>query len=246
MRISRGKAVKLFSRNSPISRLTEFGGVAFSLLVFVAYQILTYLGTYSTNPGGLAVVSAFAPAIIILLFMSWNARYRIVGFSCIIAGCVALWHYRNILVPYLTWANMIQRSGIFALLTAVFGLTLLPGHIPMVSRIAELIHGSLSDRLLLYTRRVTMAWAIFFATMTGLPLIIFLFIPQQLWFLFTNIISAMLVALMFFAEYIVRCRAIPVGDRAGMIEGIHAYFKYSAKTATSKQQQDNSNPGPPQ
>jgi len=240
----RSKAIKLFSRNSPFSRFTAFHGAVFSLLVFIGYQALTYLGSPATSSGGLAVLAAFSPAIIILIFMSWKTHYQIIWFSGIVSACIVLWHYHSILTHYLTWAYMVQRSGIFILLTAVFGVTLLPGHVPMISRIAELIHGPLSEQLALYTRRVTMAWTIFFATMTGLPLVILLFVPHHLLFLLINIISAMLVVSMFFAEYMVRCRAIPAGERSGMMEGIHAYFRYSAKIAPSKQRPRNNHSAP--
>ncbi|WP_437557607.1 hypothetical protein [Acidithiobacillus sulfuriphilus] len=245
MRSLRSKAIKPLSLWSPFIRFTEFYGMVFALLIFVGYQALAYLGSSATKSDGLAVLSAFSPAIVIFLFMSWTTHYRIIWFFCIISGCIALWHYHSTLAHYLTWVYVIQRSGIFVLLTTVFGVTLLPGHTPIISHIADLVHGPLSERVALYTRHVTIAWAFFFATMTGLPLVIFLFAPQHLLFLLTNIITVTLVASMFFAEYIVRCRAIPVGERSGMIEGLHAYFHYSAKSATSKQQQGNSNPGPP-
>ncbi|MHB1268484.1 MAG: COG4648 family protein [Acidithiobacillus ferriphilus] len=244
MKILRSQTVKLFFQNLTTSRLTKYWGIAFSLFIFAGYQILTYRGISSAHPGGLVVVSAFAPVIIVFLFISWSTRYRIIGLASIIAGGVALWHYQNILVHYLNWTYMIQRSGIFALLATVFGVTLLPGRTPMVSRIADLVHGPLNEQVALYTRHVTTAWALFFATMTALPLIIFIFAPHHLLFLLTNIITVTLVVSMLFAEYIVRCRTIPVGERSGMMEGLRAYFHYSGRTAMSKQQPRNSNPKP--
>ncbi|WP_215895320.1 hypothetical protein [Acidithiobacillus ferrivorans] len=61
----------------------------------------------------------------------------------------------------------------------------------------------------------------------------------DLLFLLTNIITVTLVALMLFAEYMVRCRTIPVGERSGMVEGLCAYFICSDKTAMSKQRPRN-------
>lgn len=244
MRSLRSRAIESFSRNSLFGRFAAFHGAVFFLLIFIGYQALAYLGSSATASGGLAVIAAFSPAIIILLFMSWKTHYPIIWFSGIVSACVVLWHYHSILTHYLIWAYMVQRSGIFVLLTTVFGITLLPGHTPIISRIADLVHGPLSERVALYTRHVTIAWAFFFATMTGLPLVIFLFAPQHLLFLLTNIITVTLVASMFFAEYMVRCRAIPAGERSGMMEGIHAYFGYSAKITASKQRPRNNHPAP--
>jgi uncharacterized membrane protein len=234
------QTIKLFFRNLPNSRLAKYWSIALSLFIFSGYQILTYRGISSAHPGGLVVVSSFAPAIIVFLFISWSTRYRIISLAFIIAGCIALWHYQNILVHYLNWTYMIQRSAIFALLATVFGVTLLPGRTPMISRVADLVHGPLSEQVALYTRRVTTAWVFVFATMTALPLVIFIFAPHHLLFLLTNIITVTLVALMLFAEYMVRCRTIPVGERSGMVEGLCAYFICSDKTAMSKQRPRNS------
>jgi uncharacterized membrane protein len=220
--------------------LAKYWSIALYLFIFVGYQMLTYRGISSVHPGGLVVVSAFAPVIIVFLFISWSTRYRIIGLASIIAGCVALWHYQTILVHYLNWTYLVQRSGIFALLATVFGVTLLPGHTPLISRVADLVHGPLSKQVEIYTRHVTMAWTLFFAIMTGLPLIVFIFAPHHLLFLLTNIVTMTLMASMLFAEYIVRCRTIPVGERSGMMEGLRAYFHYSGKTAMSKQQSRNS------
>ncbi|WP_229129769.1 hypothetical protein [Acidithiobacillus ferrooxidans] len=114
----------------------------------------------------------------------------------------------------------------------------------MISRIADLVHGPLSEQVARYTRHVTMAWTFLFATMTALPPIIFIFLPHHLLFLLTNTISLMLVASMLFAEYIVRCCTIPAGERSGMVEGLRAYFHYSGESAMNKQQSRNSKPSP--
>ena len=244
MKPLRNQTVKLFCRNLTTSRLAKYGSVALSLFVFVGYQILTYRGISSTHPGGLVVVSTFAPVIIVFLFISWRMRYRVIGLISVIAGCMALWHYQTILVHYLNWTYLIQRSGIFALLAMVFGVTLLPGRTPMISRIADLVHGPLSEQVARYTRHVTMAWTFLFATMTALPPIIFIFSPHQLLFILTNTISLTLVVSMLLVEYIVRCCTIPVGERSGMVEGLRAYFHYSSKSAMSKQQSRNNKPSP--
>ena len=239
MKLLHGQPVKLLWQNLSTGRLARYWIIVLSLFIFVGYQIVTYRGISSPHPGKLVLASAFAPIIIVFFLISWNTRYRIIGLVSIIAGCIVLWHYQTILVHYLNWTYLIQRSGIFALLATAFGVTLLPGHTPLISRVADLVHGPLSKQVAVYTRHVTMAWTLFFAIMTGLPPIIFIFAPQHLLFLLTNIITMMLVASMLFAEYIVRCRIIPIGERSGMMEGLRAYFHYSGRTAMSKQQPRN-------
>jgi hypothetical protein len=56
----------------------------------------------------------------------------------------------------------------------------------------------------------------------------------------TNAITMGLLVSMMFAEYTVRCRIIPVGERAGMVEALHAFFLYS-DAALSKEKPRNGN-----
>lgn len=211
-------------------KLTRYWGVAPFIFILFCYQILTYRATSSVHPGGLAVISAFIPSIIFFLIISWRTRYRLPGISFVITACVAMWHFQTILAPYINWVFVVQRSGIFAAMFIVFGITLLPGRTPMVSQIAGLVHGTLSKQMALYTRHVTTAWVILFLTMTALPLLIFMFAQHQLMFMLVNGVSMTLVFLLLSSEYFIRCKIIPKNERGGMIEGLRAYFNYSKKS----------------
>ncbi|MHB0873453.1 MAG: hypothetical protein ACYC1J_08450, partial [Acidithiobacillus ferrooxidans] len=79
MKLLRNQTVKPFCRNLTTSRLAKYWSVALSIFILVGYQILTYRGISSTHPGGLVVVSTFAPVIIVFLFISWRMRYRVIG-----------------------------------------------------------------------------------------------------------------------------------------------------------------------
>ncbi|QFX94808.1 membrane protein [Acidithiobacillus thiooxidans ATCC 19377] len=223
-------------------KLKAYLGMAFIVLIFFVYQILAYRGVSSTHPGAFLVVVSYLPIIVLILIMLWKTKYRNIGFVAIAAGFFALWYYQATLVNYLSWTYMVQRSCIFALSAFAFGITLLPGRIPMISRIAELVHGPLNVKVAQYTRQVTIAWTSLFGFMTFLPLIVFEFSPHPLFFLMTNAITMGLLVSMMFAEYTVRCRIIPVGERAGMVEALHAFFLYSdADAALSKEKPRNGN-----
>lgn len=229
--------LKLFS-----GKWKTYLGISFIVLIFFVYQILAYRGVSSAHPGAFLVVFSYLPIIVLILIMLWKTKYRNIGFAAIAAGIFALWHYQATLVIYLSWTYMVQRSCIFALSAFAFGITLLPGRIPMISRIAELVHGPLNVKVAQYTRQVTIAWTSLFGIMTVLPLIVFEFSPHLLFFLMTNAITMGLVVSMMFAEYAVRCRIIPVGERAGMVEALHAFFLYSDDTAAlSKEKPRNGN-----
>ena len=94
-------------------------------------------------------------------------------------------------------------------LMTLFGRSLLPGATPLVARIASLFRGSLDHELALYTRRVTIAWTIFFALMAAESVALALFAPLHIWSLFTNFLNYVFMLLFFVIEYQLRLYLLP-------------------------------------
>lgn len=89
-------------------------------------------------------------------------------------------------------------------LMVLFGRTLVSGATPLVTRIASLWRGSLDQEIALYTRRVTMAWTMFFALMVVESIVLGLFAPLHVWSLFTNFLNYVFILLFFVIEYQLR------------------------------------------
>ena len=98
--------------------------------------------------------------------------------------------------------------GIYGSLLLTFGLTLRPGHEPLITAMARKLHGPIPEELAIYTRRVTIAWCGFFATQLALSVMLFCLAPLVVWSFFVNILDIPLVAAMFAAEYAVRLRSL--------------------------------------
>ena len=97
-------------------------------------------------------------------------------------------------------------------LMVLFGRTLLPGATPLVARIASLWRSPLDQAVALYTRRVTIAWTIFFALMIAESIALALFAPLHIWSLFTNFLNYIFVLLFFIIEYQLRLYCLPGHD----------------------------------
>ncbi|MBK6400953.1 MAG: hypothetical protein IPN12_03945 [Rhodocyclaceae bacterium] len=121
-----------------------------------------------------------------------------------------------------------QHVGVNATLGFLFGRTLFAGRRPLVTVLAGLLHENPSPALLVYTRRVTVAWTWFFLALTVLSLLLFFFAPIELWSFFANILTLPLVALMFVVEYVVRKRVLPATERAGFLAAVQAYRSHRA------------------
>lgn len=97
---------------------------------------------------------------------------------------------------------------IYAALFLGFALTLRPGREPLITAMARRMHGPITPPLARYTRRVTIAWSVFFLAQLTASVALFAFAPLVVWSFFVNILDLPLVALMFAAEYAVRLRCL--------------------------------------
>lgn len=135
--------------------------------------------------------------------------------------------------PYLPWLYFIQHVAMFTALGAWFGLTLRPGRDARVTRFARFSEDSLSAGGIAYTRRVTLAWTLFFAAVAATSVALFFLAPLELWSAFANLLTLPLVGAMFVAEYVVRTRACPELARGGMarsvLRSVRAYWEATAR-----------------
>jgi hypothetical protein len=104
--------------------------------------------------------------------------------------------------------SALTHWGIYASLFAGFALTLRQGHDPLITAMARRMHGVLSAEMLGYTRKVTIAWSLFFATQLSISIGLFCAAPLVWWSFFVNILDIPLVAAMFAAEYAIRLRVL--------------------------------------
>jgi len=104
--------------------------------------------------------------------------------------------------------SALMHWGIYVSLLAGFALTLRPGHEALITSMARRMHGNIPEEMATYTRKVTIAWCIFFATQLVLSVTLFCFAPLTVWSFFVNILDIPLVVAMFAAEYAVRLRCL--------------------------------------
>jgi uncharacterized membrane protein len=123
-----------------------------------------------------------------------------------VIGTVGLAWYASARGPY---AVYVPPIAINLLLLWFFGRTLAPGREPLVTAIARLVRGRLDPAVERYTRQVTWAWCGFFASNAAVSVALAAFAPLAAWSLYTNVLGAPLVVLMFAAEYAHRRRRFP-------------------------------------
>lgn len=89
-------------------------------------------------------------------------------------------------------------------LFAVFLFSLRPGGEALISRFSRVVFNTSEPEIILYTRRVTIAWTVFFLLMMVEGMLLPLLVTQQTWSLFANILNYVFIVLFFLLEFIYR------------------------------------------
>jgi uncharacterized membrane protein len=189
----------------------------------LAYSALAHMAAASGTPGLPGALVAITPLLGLALVMAWRAARRRVMLALWLAACAMLYGISGWLLAHYIWVFFLQHAGMYALLCAAFGRTLWGGQTPMISRFAQIVHGSLSPALARYTRSVTWAWTLYFGAIAGLSLLLFWLAPVAAWSAFANLLGIPLLVLMFVGEYAVRCYVLPPTDRTGPLDAIRAW-----------------------
>lgn len=197
----------------------------------VAYSVLAHFAAANPHPDLFDAAVAIAPLLALAVLLAWRSPQRPWMLLMCMASAAALYAASDWLVQHFNWVFLLQHAGMQALLGLAFARSLRAGQVPMVSRFAAVVHGSLSPALARYTRQVTWAWTLYFAVMTTLSLLLFWLAPVAVWSVLANLLNLPLLVLMFAAEYGARLYFLAPSDRAGPLEAIRAYRHAGTRAA---------------
>ena len=187
---------------------------ALLLLLYAAAVVWT-----SIHPSGwtvLVVALPLAAALWSFARTSWQQPgaswlSRIKGAVLFIAFTVALWLLQPFLLANFKWVYLLQHAGIHLALAWLFAHSLQAGSVPLCTQFARLVQPSdaMTEAVVRYTRKVTIAWAVFFTAIGVASPLIFGFCSLAVWSIFSTFVTFGLTAGMFGAEALVRRQALP-------------------------------------
>jgi uncharacterized membrane protein len=191
----------------------------------IAYSVLSHYSNLNPQAHDLRTLLALAPMLTLGLVLLWRWSGALIALLAAAAAAAfllrAFWPLfaQNFAVVYL-----VQQVGFYFIMAFTFGRSLRKGSVPLCTQLADKVHGPLSALELRYTRRVTLAWVIFFLLNLAANFLLFEFAPLRVWSIFVNFCSLPLILLMFVAEYAVRRRVLPQVQRSGLIATLRVYF----------------------
>ena len=163
----------------------------------LAYPLMIWLAQGQFEPRYLAALLLLVALLRLWTPQSDRSRVWWVGGTLFLFALV-LW--TNAPVPLKLYPVLVNAG-----LLAVFSYSLA---VPptMVERIARTHEPDLPIAAVLYTRRVTQIWCVFFAINGSIALYTALWMPMVVWTLYNGLIAYILMGLLFAGEYWVRWR----------------------------------------
>lgn len=194
-----------------------------ALLTGVVYVAASH-GLMTRAPGWRwNAVFIVGPMLALLAAFAWQRRQHLLA-AIAAAALTGLGLQAAIgggLAPELLYVA--QHAGIHAVLAVVFAATLRPQREPLITTLARRVHASLTPPMEAYSRRVTVAWALYFAAMAGLSVALYALAPFTVWAVFANLVTPLAVLAFFVGEFVLRYRLHPEFERATLADAVRAY-----------------------
>ena len=196
-----------------------------------AYLTFNHLLTIDTRPSLWMLALGVTPVTAIALLAAWNSRLRWFALSLLALLALAVWVYLEDLRNHVNWLYFVQHAGTMLLLAITFGSTLGQGDAnALCSRVTRLMLPGPPDLAYMrYTWKVTVAWTAYFVISGVLSVGLFFFGPLAVWSYFANLLTPVIVGLMFVIEYAVRVRVLPDRPHFSITQTIKAYRAYEQR-----------------
>jgi uncharacterized membrane protein len=168
--------------------------------------------------GLLTLLYPFAVYFGIKYFEPWKLACLLVGLLAVrLVASVSVRHWSSPLLMvgmvyagFAIWSNELLSLRLYpvianAAMLLIFSWSLFSPQ-SLVERIARIQHPNLPPEGVVYTRRVTQIWCVFFVVNGGIALVTALWSSFEIWSLYNGLIAYVLMGLLFAGEYIVRMR----------------------------------------
>ena len=197
-------------------------------LLLLAYALLSHALMLHAGHRPWAVALLFGPLLAAVLVVAIRRRH---GAS--VVGCLGLIALLTVVVVRggvqdINRLYVMQHVGIHLLLCWTFAISLRRGAVPLISALAERVHGDVEAVEKAYTRRLTGVWALYFAGMASLSVAVYWAAPWAMWSVLANLVTPVAAIGLFVGEYLMRYRWHPEFKRASMLQALRAYHQASA------------------
>ena len=196
---------------------------AMVVLAGAAYLAATHWLMTRAPASGWNAVVVVGPMLAFAAWVAWQRGLRLaaaIGAGATAALVLAAWRGAGFAPGTLYLA---QHVVVHLLLALVFGTTLQRGREPLVTAMARRVHGRLTVDMAAYSRKVTVAWTVYFVAMAALSVALYAFAPFDAWAVFANLATPLAMVAMFVGEFVLRYQLHPEFERATLAQAMSAY-----------------------
>ncbi len=214
-----------------MTRLTRLLLIAVIAVVVAAYLAFSHLLTIDERPSLLMLALGVTPLTVMALLAAWHSRMRWTALTLLAVLAMTVQLYLEDLRNHVNWLYFMQHAGTMTLLAITFGSTLGRGDADaLCSRVTSLMLAGPADPVYMrYTWKVTLIWTVYFISSAVVSVGLFFYGPLAIWSYFANLLTPVIVGLMFVIEYLVRVRVLPDRPHFSIAQTIKAYRSYEQR-----------------
>lgn len=214
-----------------MTRLTRLLLIAVIAVVVAAYLAFSHLLTIDERPSLLMLALGVTPLTVMALLAAWHSRMRWIALTLLAVLAMTVLLYLEDLRNHVNWLYFMQHAGTMTLLAITFGSTLGRGDADaLCSRVTSLMLVGPTDPVYMrYTWKVTLVWTAYFILSGMVSVGLFFYGPLAIWSYFANLLTPVIVGLMFVIEYLVRVRVLPDRAHFSIAQTIKAYRSYEQR-----------------
>lgn len=214
-----------------MTRLTRLLVIAAIAVAGAAYLIFSHLLTIDERPSLLMLALGVTPLTVMALLAAWHSRMRWLALTLLAVLALTVLLYLEELRNHVNWLYFMQHAGTMVLLAITFGSTLGRGDADaLCSRVTRLMLAGPADPVYMrYTWKVTLVWTAYFILSGLVSVGLFFYGPLAVWSYFANLLTPVIVGLMFVIEYLVRVRVLPDRAHFSIAQTIQAYRSYEQR-----------------
>lgn len=196
----------------------------------LGYLWIAHAVSTSARPSAAGLLIGMLPLGVSALLLVWQSRsawLALLGAGAVILLATEL----DFLCANAAWVYFIQHAGMHLLLGLMFGRTLLgPRRQALCSQVAALMLRERADAQVFdYTWRVTLAWTLYFGLTTLLSILLFRFAPVEVWSVYANLLTPLIIGAIFVIEFVIRLCVLPADRQFSIAQTIRAYREYSQR-----------------
>jgi uncharacterized membrane protein len=207
---------------------------ALVVLACIAYQTGVHVSLSNAQPDLLRTILLWLPLAVLAGWILARSKHKPLWLAALLAAGMFVYLVEHEERLGLAAVSGIPHAAAYLFLLWYFGRTLARGREPLISRFARSVHGALDPEMALFTRKVTIAWCLFFAVQLIASALLFGFAPLSAWSLFINLLNLPLVALMFVGQFAYRMIRYPDYPRVSLWQAIQVFIKDTSRSKSAE------------